>query len=782
MPRSSGGSGGASQWVSICGTRSPHHGTSLEGGPSRAQQPDRRIFLRIAVAAGVHVQGKGMISTLPTRLVTTLLLGATGFASAQSPCVDPNQLLDVLSMQNGKPVMMFIDAFGAFFPEETYYDGRNLTRETNQPQLVLEKNGQEVDRWTVNADSMGGAFCRLHTVGRPSVHTYTESGDYALSVAIDQTKVTTLPFSVELKKSSDPFDPKTTVSVECDLMHWGQLRVIDAKGSSPRLEFGTRLRGGDFEVPKGGKVEAFIEQDGQKIYRAGSSSGAGLAKQGIWTKFSGSIQYLKEQGQGAVSYDDFAKRDGEYRVVMRVGDKIVRMYSFTIADGAVLAHERSAFSHAPATDYLLPRTIGGRDRNYFDNITWMESMDASAGAPTAKAVAGPSAAARAAWKPVVPAPKRPASIKLTNIAARVDAHIAAGDGVVAYGTGSNSGVAYIVAGEDTERTFAGGSESSSGVFFVCGKKLVLLNGNQVCVHDTVTGTSVDIPADVVTLPKRPSAFTKGRPIDADGMLVAVICDAGKVTDRRTIKVIDVSGSEPKVMALGFPAAEPRELATISVDAAGGQVVVGSDRKNGLFVAFVAENAPFRLIDLSAHDGYPSDCAPIVRGGLAAVFDTTGTRKLRLVDLASGSVTSVAPLAKAEQWFAFDGKRVALAGNTSFGGSYGVLVGTSAGATSPAGTGDSIKSGKNGYGQRIAMAESGIVFASGAGKGGIGTDEVLFATDGKTWHAVTVGGEQLKAVDITCGTHMLAFKTGKSRDAKVGYVLLGEGTNPTDITQ
>lgn len=706
-------------------------------------------------------------------VVATSALHLTAPAASQTPCVDTDQLLDTIDTIDGTTKFLFLGGHGAFFPEEVFYDGRNLTKDKNQAYLILGKGGEEIERWTMLVEKSIGVFCRYRTVGPSASYAFTEAGDYSLSVAIDDRTLTSVPFTVQIKSSGDPFDPKTMALTDSALMHWAQLRVRDPKSSGANVEVVFRLRGDEFAVPPKENIEVFIENQGQKVYRAGTLSAAGLPKGGNWGKFTKSVQYRKEQGSGVVKVGDFTKRDGDYRIVLREGGKALKAFPFVIEGGKVTAHRRSAFGYEPATDFLLPRVVGGRESGQFVDVTWIEPAAEGAPEPVAATVAGPSAASRAAWKPVPPAPDRPTEIRLTDIAARVDAHIAAGDGIIAYGTGAGSGVAYLRAGEDTETTFAGGSDASSKVFFVCGKKLVLLKGKGLVIHDTETGASFEVPESTITLPRTPSEITKGRHVDADGMLVAVICNPSKVTDGRTIKVLDLTGPEPSVIALGFPEAEPNELVSIAVDAAGGQVVVGNDRQNALFAAPIAEGAPFKKFDLSAHDGLPKDCAPIVRGGFAAVFDTTGTRKLRLVNLESGAIQAVAPLAKAQQWFAFDGQRIALAGNTSYGSSYAVLVGTKdGGVAAPAGSGDSVKGGKNGYGQRVALSESGIVFVSGEGKSGISNDEVLFTTEGSGWHSVLHGGAPLKAVDVTAGRHLMAFKTGKSRDARIGYVLLG----------
>ncbi len=221
---------------------------------------------------------RSILSSFPRRAARSLTrsylfgtLAAAALAApvaAQSPCVNPNALLDTIRSIDGRTNFLFQGGHGAFFPQETYYDGKNLTKETNQVYLVLSKGGSVVNRWTMLAEKSIGVFCRYRTVGPPATHDFKEPGDYTLSVAIDDKTLTTLPFHVEIKDSGDPFDPKKSCVIDCDLFHWAQIRVRDPKSSSGGLEVNLHLRGGDYELPKGEKIEVFIENQGQKAYRA----------------------------------------------------------------------------------------------------------------------------------------------------------------------------------------------------------------------------------------------------------------------------------------------------------------------------------------------------------------------------------------------------------------------------------------------------------------------------------------------------------------------------------
>lgn len=712
-------------------------------------------------------------------LVSLLSLPSFG----QTPCADVGSLLEMLRLPAGRTSTLFTGGWAAFYPKDAEYDGSALSREDLRCTLVLRKEGAELERWTMLLQGAQAVYSRFQPYGAPASHNFDSAGNYELAFELDGKPVTRVPFTVALSASGDPFNPATSVAIDTELMHWAQLRS-EVDHPTPTMELGFWLRKSDLDLKPGEDVQITFERAGQPVYRCREIRASNLPSGPEWRNYNASILFPEAKGGRSVFQKDFLKLDGDYRVVFRAGDRILRAFQYTIQNGQAVPHARSEFGYEPAVDYLLPRTLDG-DGSAQISVQWLEPLaDPTVGAAAPAAVVKASASTRAAWKPSVPAPARPTALTVTNVAARVDAHLAAGDGIIAYGTGAVRGVAYLDCATGEEKSIPGGAEYASGAFLVCGKKIVLVKGRQVSVFDTATGQMTAIPLEDVHLAKTPSSMTKGRAIDADGMLVAVLCDPTKTTDRRSVKVLDLAGPTPKIIGMGFPDAPASHLCSIAVDAAGGVVVVGSDRQAKLFAADIAEDAPFKAIDLSGYDGLPRDCAPIVRKGSALIFDSTGTRKLRRVDLATGAVRTIAPLAKAEQWFAFDGERVALAGSTSHGGTYEVLVGSAAsGAPAPpAGGGGSAGSGKLGYGQRVAMTEGGLVFASGIGKGGIGSGENLYVAGPGGWTMATVDGEPLKAVDATLGQHVLAFKTGKSRDARIGFVLLGKSSKPADLAR
>ena len=152
---------------------------------------------------------------------------------------------------------------------------------------------------------------------------------------------------------------------------------------------------------------------------------------------------------------------------MRRGGTPIATYPITVAGGKVVAHERSSLSFTPHDKYLCSREY--HDLRTHD-LLWA-SAGASSGAVAATAATEASAADLDRWA-VKPAGSATAPLQIvhTPVPARFDAAIAAGDGVIAFGTGGWNGVAYMTLGDTQSRSIPEGQSYRAGFLGVCGKK------------------------------------------------------------------------------------------------------------------------------------------------------------------------------------------------------------------------------------------------------------------------------------------------------------------------
>ena len=691
-------------------------------------------------------------------------------------------MLRGFSMGHETRQLGFARVWGAFFPEQAIDRGA-ANGPAQKTFLVIKKNGKEVFRNPFYVGAWHTVWTEVRPAGTAINFVFEEPGDYSYGIELDGKTVAQVPFTLTIKGSGDPFNPVKMGFVDGP---WSQLAYVELPKKSnpdelPRFAFWDRA--GVLEAGKDIHVRMEVRQDGDTVFVSrpavvsGNKSGTG------WKEFKLNFDFLKADGGGAAPLKAITKKDGSYQVILFHDDAPWKLFQFEVASGVLVPNPRSAFGYEPHTDFLVGRTPDKSEANARD-LVWMEVKSpaelSAAVNKTAAPVAAASASERAAWvaTPTSPA-NRPAALRLTGANARMDAGIAVGDDIIAWATGSIKGVSWMRVGEDTEHTLPGGQDFHSKHFFVCGKKIVMLRGAQVVVFDTETETLAEIPESEVFVAKSFLDNYKGNKIDANGYLVATLNDPKKVDDRVIAKVIDVSGSTPRVIALKNTELAVSNIDSITVDAASGKVAMGSNRDSALYVADVAPRAVFERIDLSSIDGFGRDSAPMLTAGWLTYFDDSGSKpKLRLIEIATKRTQTLPALGKSYRCYDVTAAKLAFATTESRGSEYAIAIGApGASAAYPEGTGTSLPGtgATVGYGSSIAIAGN-LVFIAGQGKSGVGSGEFLQVSDGTGWKTIMgPDGKPLPAVDVVASDRLVAFKTGKRNDTKVGYLVLGAQT-------
>ena len=248
-----------------------------------------------------------------------------------------------------------------------------------------------------------------------------------------------------------------------------------------------------------------------------------------------------------------------------------------------------------------------------------------------------------------------------------------------------------------------------------------------------------------------------------------------------MKLLDLSGSTPRVINLANAEFQGREVTDIAVDAGTGLVAVSVKRNSAIYTAPAVEGGVFTKTDVSGHDGV-EDCRMIASGGRVAYRDDAGTAKLRVLMPASNQILTLATLGPPTQGYAMTGDRYALAGGRSNGSDYAWFSGSSAKGTADLGEGLEQKStlgnGIVGFGQTCALLPDGTYFIAGNGKGGLGSGEFLMACiDGKWMEFTGADGKALRACDVVAGNRMVAFKSGKVKDTTISFATFGDQVRP-----
>ena len=714
-------------------------------------------------------------------LLPFLLLPLPRASAQQTPAIEHASLLNAFEVYHQSRQLGFGTAYGAFFPADAIDDGASGGPAQLTELVLRDAAGSELYRCPLYVGARHSVFTTVRAGGTPVTYEFQQAGAYLGTIEVGGRRIAELPFELELRGTGDPFNPLQMAFADGD---WDQLAYLALPRKSeasrtPELRFWAR--GGVFnEDGQDHKIRLEVRQAGHTIYQAGTAIVSNIESSSSWEQQSLALKYPLAAGGGPVPLSELCKQDGGYQAILFRNEQPWRLFQFHVAGGKLVPHARQKFGYQPHADFLLARNPAAQEPNSEDLI-WMtrasEAELAAASSATAAAVEGPSAAAREAWAATTTsAPAREAALHLSGLAVRMDAGLAVGDDVIAFATGSIKGVSWMKAGEDVEHTLPGGQDFHSKHFFVCGKKIVLLRGAQVVVFDTETEVLHEIPQEEIYVWRSFLDSYKGNAIAANGFLVAVLNDPKYVTDRVTPKVIDVSGSEPRVIALQNIEVPVRDLESIAVDAGTGRVVMASYRQKSFFVAQVALGAPFQAIDLSSIDGVGRESSSLLAGGWLAYQDASGSQpKLRLIELETKRTQTLPSLGKAYRCYDLSAERLAFATTQNRGSEYAVALGVPGGAVAlPTGAGDPLpETGANvGMGSSIAIA-GGLTFIAGLGSGGLGSGEYLQVSDGESWRVlVGADGKPLPASDVVSSGRLVAFKTGSRNDTTVGYLTLG----------
>lgn len=231
----------------------------------------------------------------------------------------------------------------------------------------------------------------------------------------------------------------------------------------------------------------------------------------------------------------------------------------------------------------------------------------------------------------------------TGISVRHDADIEAGDDLIAFGTDSMTGVSYIEpSGNPTSGTAVPDSELYDSSAFAVGGRTIFLAGSntgslayQVSVFDVDAAViTKTFTAEEIRLNSIPVGAEDPGNIQADGDYCVVVCDPSSVTDEKIIKVIDVSGDEPALVAMDVdPIDYANGVQQVAVDAETKTVVVAAD---GTFYVYDIDNPTAEPTAIASPNGI-GDVQMKMHGGYVIAVDDQSYPQVILVDISGEQI-------------------------------------------------------------------------------------------------------------------------------------------------
>ncbi len=374
-----------------------------------------------------------------------------------------------------------------------------------------------------------------------------------------------------------------------------------------------------------------------------------------------------------------------------------------------------------------------------------------------------------------------ANVVKTNIDVHYKSRLDTSDDIIVFGTGFNNGVSYIKPGDATATAIPNSENYSSKFFVAIGTKILLGTPDYtMAVFDTATSKMTEIPGDTLQLRNINGSNFEGGSIQKSGNYAAVITDKTG-SDNSAIKVLDVSGDEPKIIRFeGSGETEDAEMIYRHV---------AVDAKTGMVAGAGSNNYEIRVYDINAPDKAPKVFDLKSYKGVAKyqmrfddgkiLFQSGETKeKAVLLDVATGKFTD---MSEAVYGMAMAGGKFVYFANRGSGDYHGI---SSRAVVGNVGKQPKLSAGKNpiatsanngmiGFGSTAAITPDGKhIFI--AGLDDVGQTERFQSFKGAKFIAQSDATEKpafLKASDVVVSSKIVAFKIGRDNQTKLGYIKL-----------
>ncbi len=371
------------------------------------------------------------------------------------------------------------------------------------------------------------------------------------------------------------------------------------------------------------------------------------------------------------------------------------------------------------------------------------------------------------------------AVTKTDIRVTYDASLKCGDDLIVFGTGTHTGVSYVVpSAHPTAGTPITGEYRSQG-FAVAGKKVLLFNDEgRLTVYDTELGGLSEIPLNEITLESLPATDDEDRdsPVVADGQWAVTRNVAGEGDGGNVLKLLDLSSDPPLITPLQNP---PVGIFQMAIDSADEVVVTFSGNKFYVYDISQPDLAP-QALDLSTQGGIAGPFA--YDAGYILYIANVFPQNMRLVRVSAGTsiVLDTVPAQRLLSLAIKGGKYAYFLDRDAFDTFsvvYRAAVGVVPQATAVTGgvAGDPAAHSPSwdGFGDDVAITPDGRwIFISG-NQVILDSAEFLQVSDGEHFGHFASGTGFLNASDVDASADVVAFKIGRNNDTSLGYIILPE---------
>jgi len=285
---------------------------------------------------------------IPVLAIGLLLAAFTVRAQTYKPAVDYSSLMNLRFYEgNGG---FYVDHLQLIFPPQSpqpYYFV--IMTESGK---VLQSVPLRIEKW-----QQFPMFDGLRIKGSPVVQV-GKPGKYNLAVTMGKTPLTILPFSMQVSKNNDPFNPQQTF-VRDGL--WSALAYLSRKTDRPDaplfFNWWTNLR--EYGL-SGGNAKCTVE------LMIGNTTFAEVVSDVVvssvnWQFFSRRLRTPKNKGKKNLTLAMLTAKDGDYRLRVTANGKTVKSYKLGVQNGQVQPLPFNNLNYEPHANFISPRIIDTSD-------------------------------------------------------------------------------------------------------------------------------------------------------------------------------------------------------------------------------------------------------------------------------------------------------------------------------------------------------------------------------------------------------------------------------------
>ncbi|MEL6820479.1 MAG: hypothetical protein AAFP70_01860 [Calditrichota bacterium] len=243
--------------------------------------------------------------------------------------------------------------------------------------VITKADGSAVVNLAMRIERWNGypAFAGLRAPsGHPGIVRVEEPGDYIMTIKVGGEAATSVPFSMKVESSGDPFNPRKNFMREGPWSTLGFLGDNVDKPDSPLLFY---WWSNSREFPAGTKAASstvHIMRNGKEV----AVSSKAVAVSGTKWRFL-RVPFKQKTSSGEVAFTKsmLVANNGDYDVVVKVKgkDTVIKTFKAQVKDGVLQRSSRCELSSKPNTDFISPRLIDMRDgyggRNFMVDAYWV---------------------------------------------------------------------------------------------------------------------------------------------------------------------------------------------------------------------------------------------------------------------------------------------------------------------------------------------------------------------------------------------------------------------------